>query len=85
MQVVYNHLRPEFPPGFDPAYVDLAKACWAGPAASRPTADQVINQVGSMLVTIRDRIARMRSAQKQAVAAQGATQDSPLSAQEKTM
>ena len=56
LQVVYHNLRPEFPAGFDVQYVELSTRCWAKDPELRPSADQVVQCVGEMLVALRDKV-----------------------------
>jgi serine/threonine protein kinase len=44
-KVVFEHLRPSFPPSTPPQYRILAEKCWHPDAASRPSFDQVLTEL----------------------------------------
>jgi len=47
-QVAYENLRPRFPDGCDPAYIELAEKCWDMEAQVRPTFPQIVSILSAM-------------------------------------
>uniref|UniRef100_A0A383VBH1 Protein kinase domain-containing protein n=1 Tax=Tetradesmus obliquus TaxID=3088 RepID=A0A383VBH1_TETOB len=47
--VVVAGQRPALPPGMPPDYAGLMQQCWAGAAAERPSADQLVEAVGALI------------------------------------
>lgn len=48
-EVVIRGLRPKFPSHAPPAYVRLAQACWSGAPQQRPTFEETLNVLNTML------------------------------------
>ncbi|KAJ9519284.1 hypothetical protein QJQ45_017942 [Haematococcus lacustris] len=51
-EVVMRGLRPKFPFDAPQPYVALSQACWSGSAHARPTFDEVLTTLNSMLNTL---------------------------------
>ncbi|KAL6746275.1 kinase-like domain-containing protein [Haematococcus lacustris] len=51
-EVVMRGLRPKFPFDAPQPYVSLSQACWSGSAHARPTFDEVLTTLNSMLNTL---------------------------------
>jgi len=55
-EVVMRGLRPRFPPGTPRGYAELAQACWSGAATSRPSFEEVLDILQTMLQAIDDKM-----------------------------
>ena len=49
-KVVFEHLRPAFPPSTPHRYRMLAESCWTPSAASRPSFDQILKELQELTV-----------------------------------
>ena len=49
VQVVVLRLRPAFPLGSCPGYVNLARSCWRHEPSNRPTFEDVVSELKTLL------------------------------------